>query len=111
MELRPGQSVAATIHTTVPVSGAISVPLAAVTSVEFPKSLEFVVHFTLRVPSTSSRIIGLLQFREFRLDLLKIRKLAGVIVHLGVLDHSIATDEKRGTLGHSGEAEIQLRKK
>ena len=41
--LRPGQSVSATIHTSAPVSGAISVPLGAVTSVD-GKPTVFVAH-------------------------------------------------------------------
>jgi cobalt-zinc-cadmium efflux system membrane fusion protein len=41
--LRPGQSVSATIHTSAPVSGAISVPLGAVTSVD-GKPTVFVQH-------------------------------------------------------------------
>jgi cobalt-zinc-cadmium efflux system membrane fusion protein len=47
-ELRPGQSVSATIHTSAPVSGAISVPLAAVTSVD-GKPTVFVQHDELSV--------------------------------------------------------------
>jgi cobalt-zinc-cadmium efflux system membrane fusion protein len=46
--LRPGQSVSATIHTSAPVSGAISVPLAAVTSVD-GKPTVFVQHDELSV--------------------------------------------------------------
>ncbi len=42
-QLRPGQSVSATIHVSAPVSGAISLPLAAVTSVD-GKSTVFVAH-------------------------------------------------------------------
>ncbi|HEY3253413.1 MAG TPA: efflux RND transporter periplasmic adaptor subunit [Polyangiaceae bacterium] len=46
--LRPGQSVSATIHTSAPVSGAISIPLAAVTSVD-GKPTVFVAHDELSV--------------------------------------------------------------
>jgi len=46
--LRPGQSVSATIHTSAPVSGAISIPLAAVTSVD-GKPTVFVQHDELSV--------------------------------------------------------------
>jgi cobalt-zinc-cadmium efflux system membrane fusion protein len=46
--LRPGQSVSATIHTSAPVSGAISVPLSAVTSVD-GKPTVFVAHDDLSV--------------------------------------------------------------
>ncbi len=42
-QLRPGQSVSATIHTSAPVSGAISIPLGAVTSVD-GKPTVFVQH-------------------------------------------------------------------
>lgn len=41
--LRPGQSVSATIHTSAPVAGAISIPLGAVTSVD-GKPTVFVAH-------------------------------------------------------------------
>jgi len=50
--LRPGQSVSATIHTSAPVSGAISVPLAAVTSVD-GKPTVFVEHDELSVEPRS----------------------------------------------------------
>jgi cobalt-zinc-cadmium efflux system membrane fusion protein len=46
--LRPGQSVSATIHTSAPVSGAISIPLSAVTSVD-GKPTVFVAHDALSV--------------------------------------------------------------
>jgi len=46
--LRPGQSVSATIHTSAPVSGAISIPLAAVSSVD-GKPTVFVAHDELSV--------------------------------------------------------------
>jgi cobalt-zinc-cadmium efflux system membrane fusion protein len=47
-QLRPGQSVSATIHTSAPVSGAISLPLGAVTSVD-GKPTVFVAHDDLSV--------------------------------------------------------------
>ncbi|MEO7033863.1 MAG: efflux RND transporter periplasmic adaptor subunit [Polyangiaceae bacterium] len=50
--LRPGQSVSATIHTSAPVSGAISVPLGAVTSVD-GKPTVFVAHDDLSVEPRS----------------------------------------------------------
>lgn len=46
--LRPGQAVSATIHTSTPVSGAISIPLSAVTSVD-GKPTVFVQHDELSV--------------------------------------------------------------
>jgi cobalt-zinc-cadmium efflux system membrane fusion protein len=46
--LRPGQSVSAAIHTSAPVSGAISIPLSAVTSVD-GKPTVFVAHDQLSV--------------------------------------------------------------
>ncbi|HYQ00113.1 MAG TPA: efflux RND transporter periplasmic adaptor subunit [Polyangiaceae bacterium] len=46
--LRPGQSVSATIHTSAPVSGAITIPLSAVSSVD-GKPTVFVAHDDLSV--------------------------------------------------------------
>jgi membrane fusion protein, heavy metal efflux system len=46
--LRPGQSVSATIHTSAPVSGAITIPLSAVSSVD-GKPTVFVAHDELSV--------------------------------------------------------------
>ncbi|HEY5373865.1 MAG TPA: efflux RND transporter periplasmic adaptor subunit [Polyangiaceae bacterium] len=54
-QLRPGQSVSATIHTSAPISGAIAVPLAAVTSVD-GKPTVFVANDDLSVEPRSVQL-------------------------------------------------------